>query len=325
MWPPAEIRALFIGMAVAVAGPSSAFEQRSLPKCMFVSSYHQGYPWSDGVERGLRRVLAQRCEIRQINLDSQRQTDENSKRSAAANARHAIDEWQPDVVIVADDTATKYLLQAHYKEHQLPFVFCGVNWSATQYGLPYPNTTGMIEVAPLQPMLEHSVAISGGRKALYIGANTFTEAKNLEYIRAASNAYGVSLDGVLVETMKEWEIAFRENPAYDFVILGSNSGIPSWDDSQALQVVKDHGLRLTATNHLWMTPFSMLGFTKLPEEQGEWAGELVLEILSGTPPDTIPIIANRRADVWLNEPLLLSATIKIPRSLRYKAKRIGGG
>ena len=64
--------------------------------------------------------------------------------AAGKTAREQIDEWQPDVVVVADDTAIEYLLQAHYKDHSLPFVFCGLNWSASQYGLPYANTTGMI-------------------------------------------------------------------------------------------------------------------------------------------------------------------------------------
>ncbi|MEE8303670.1 MAG: hypothetical protein V3S24_14685, partial [Candidatus Tectomicrobia bacterium] len=26
-------------------------------KCLFISSYHRGYAWSDGVERGVRSVL----------------------------------------------------------------------------------------------------------------------------------------------------------------------------------------------------------------------------------------------------------------------------
>jgi ABC-type uncharacterized transport system substrate-binding protein len=322
---PAKILALCTTVAIAFASQSLAFAQSNLPKCMFVSSYHQGYAWSDGVERGLREVLTQRCEIRQINLDSKRQTDEGSKRSAAATAREQIDEWQPDVVVVADDTAIKYLLQAHYKDQSLPFVFCGVNWSAAQYGLPYANTTGMIEVAPLRPMLEHAVTISGGRKALYIGANTPGEASNLEYASAAAQTIGVTLDSVLVETMDEWEIAFRENSAYNFVIIGSNAGVAHWDDARALQIARDHGQRLTATNHPWMTPFSMLGFTQLAEEQGEWAGELVLEILAGTSPGDIPIIANRKSDIWLNEPLLLAATIDVPPSLRFRAKRLGDG
>lgn len=32
------------------------------PKCLSVSSCYQGYPWSDGVETGLRAVLQGKCD-----------------------------------------------------------------------------------------------------------------------------------------------------------------------------------------------------------------------------------------------------------------------
>ncbi|WP_089722103.1 hypothetical protein [Candidatus Entotheonella palauensis] len=41
-------------------------------KGLFISSYHQGYNWSDGVERGVRATLGNQCELRQFDMDTKR-------------------------------------------------------------------------------------------------------------------------------------------------------------------------------------------------------------------------------------------------------------
>ncbi|MFM1892820.1 MAG: hypothetical protein RLZ44_1897, partial [Pseudomonadota bacterium] len=41
-------------------------------RCLYISSYHQGYAWSDGVERGLRQGLEGQCELRQFDMDTKR-------------------------------------------------------------------------------------------------------------------------------------------------------------------------------------------------------------------------------------------------------------
>jgi ABC-type uncharacterized transport system substrate-binding protein len=126
-------------------------------KCLYVSSYHRGYAWSDGVEQGLRKVLTGHCEIRQIDMDTKRNKSAEFKQSAAVAVKREIETWQPDVVIVSDDNAAKYVVQQYYRDAATPFVFSGVNWTVKEYGFPYSNVTGIIEVAPLEAMLTHAI------------------------------------------------------------------------------------------------------------------------------------------------------------------------
>src|SRR2546425_1243833 len=114
-------------------------------KCLFVSSYHQGYEWSDGVERGVRSVLEGRCELKQFNMDAKRLKDPKDLEQKALEAKALIAAWQPDIVLTADDEAAKYLIMKFYKDHIIPFVFCGINWTVEEYGFPYRNATGMVE------------------------------------------------------------------------------------------------------------------------------------------------------------------------------------
>jgi hypothetical protein len=47
-----------------------------------------------------------------------------------------------------------------------------------------------------------------------------------------------------------------------------------------------------------------------------------LHILAGTPPATIPIVPNRKWDIWANTDLLAAAGIRLSKQLLQKAKKV---
>jgi ABC-type uncharacterized transport system substrate-binding protein len=293
-------------------------------RCLFVSSYHTGYAWSDGVERGLRETLVGKCELKQFNMDTKRKKGEGDKKRAALKAKELIESWKPDVVITADDNAAKYLIKPYFKDHKIPFVFCGINWNVDAYSFPYSNTTGMVEVAPIDALFEKAKTILGPAKnAIYIGANTLTEKKNLKRFQQAAQKHNITLDYRLVNSRQEWIDAYRSAQKSDFILVGSYSGINDWDQAMVVDFVKSSTLKLSLTNHGWMMPYSVLGLVKVPEEHGEWAALAALEILRGTKPSDIPIVSNRRWDILLNSVLLQQSGIEINQSLLRKAKKVG--
>ena len=291
-------------------------------KCLFISSYHQGYEWSDGVERGVRAVLKGHCELQQFDLDTKRLKDPADIRQKVIEAKSLIETWQPDVVITADDDAATYLVMPFYKDHRIPFVFCGINWTVEEYGFPYRNATGMVEVAPVGPLFDKAAAIlPQHQRAFYLGANTSSEWKNRQHMQAEAGRRGIHLEARLVDTTDAWLSAFQAAQAYDFVILGSNSGINDWDHARVRAGIH-RAQRLSLTNHDWMMPYAMLGFTKVPEEQGEWAARTALQILAGAAPLDIPIVPNRKWDIWVNTGLLYPTHVQLPKSLLQKAKKV---
>ncbi len=292
-------------------------------KCLFISSYHTGYAWSDGVERGLRETIQGKCELKQFNMDTKRNKKEEEKRRAALKAKELIESWKPDVVITADDNAAKYLLQPYFREHEIPFVFCGINWNVDEYGFPYSNTTGMVEVAPIDALFAKAKAILGSpKRAVYIGANTLTEQKNLKRFQQAAQKHDITLDYRLVNSRQEWIDAYRSAQKLDFVLVGSYSGIDDWNEKAVVDFVKSSTQKLSLTNHGWMMPYTILGLVKVPEEHGEWAALAALEILRGTKPSDIPIVSNRRWEILLNSVVLQQSGIEINESLLRKAKKV---
>lgn len=304
---------------LALVAPATAAEK----KCLFVSSYHQGYAWSDGVERGLRSVLDGKCEYRQFDMDTKRRKSAAEKQQSALEAKAIIESWKPDVLITADDNAAKYLIKPYFKDHALPIVFCGVNWTAKEYGFPYTNVTGMIEVAPILPMLEHAKEIVPSiRRAFYIGANTLTERKNLERFKEASGQVGFALESALVDSTEKWLQAYARAQKTDLVIVGSNAGIAGWDEERIERGVLEKTRKLSVTNHEWMMPYTIVGVTKVPEEQGEWAGKAAVAILGGMAPSVIPIVPNNRRDIWVNPRIVKAANLALPGSMMRKAKKV---
>ncbi len=318
-WLPVALGLTILGSAPVAAIGAGETEK----KCLFVSSYHQGYEWSDGVERGLRAVLEGKCEYRQFDMDTKHRKSTREKEQSALEAKAIIESWKPDVVITADDNAAKYLIEPYYRDHHLPFVFAGVNWTAKEYGFPYSNVTGMIEVAPIVPMLESAMDIVPKlRRAFYLGADTLTEQKNMERFREAADQLGFMLEWALVDSVEKWLQVYEQAQETDLVILGSNAGINDWDADRARAGVLELTRKLSVTNHDWMMPFAIIGVTKVAEEQGEWAGKAAIAILGGIAPSAIPIVPNNRRDIWVNPKIINAASITLPVSMMRKAKKV---
>lgn len=321
--------ALALGLAAlpVITFPVSALsEETSAPVCLYVASYHQGYAWSDGVERGLRDQLEGHCKISGFYMDAKRRKSENEMQAAGMAAYELIKELKPDVVITSDDHAAKYLIVPHLFDSETPVVFSGINWTVEEYGFPASNITGIVEVAPIKPMLLEGVKAnklpdSKGVKVAYLGAATLTEVKNYNRVKNMAESLGMTVDSILADDYTSWKNGFTVAQDYDMVVMGSNSGVSGFDEADAQQWVKTHTRKLSMTNHEWMMPYTAIGYTKIPEEHGEWAAASSIAILGGVRAIDIPLVTNRRWDTWINSELLTASKVKLEDSTMTKAKK----
>jgi ABC-type uncharacterized transport system substrate-binding protein len=308
-----------IVLAVLLLGTVASTAQAA--RCLYVSSYHQGYEWNDGIERGVQSVLKDKCELRRFYMDTKRHTEVGWAEQKALEAVKLIKEYQPDAVIVADDNASQYLVAPYFRNADIPFVFCGLNWTIEEYGYPYRNTTGMVEVAPIYPLLKQiRRVLPTVHSGLFLSAGVPTEYKDYDYYKKMFAREGVTLFARLVGNMAEWEAAYRQAQRYDFIILGNNAGIADWDRERAAQFALQQGKKLSVSTYDWMIPYVAFAITKVPEEQGEWAAKSVLAILDGLAPNAIPIIPNHRWEAWVNPQMVRQLGVNLPQSLLLKAR-----
>ena len=290
--------------------------------CVYVSSYHKGYAWSDAVERGLRSELDGKCDLIQIDMDTKRNKSELYKIRKSREVAEEIMKIKPDVLITSDDNAAKYLVVPYFKGGNLPVIFSGINWTVEEYGFPAANVTGMVEVAPVRPMLKWAQRLtSQGSRGFYIGSDTLTEEKNLKHLVKVADDMQISISSKLVSGREAWQSAFKEAEDADFIILGSNAGIDDWDEKIIISFVRENAQKLILTNNDWMLPFSMLGFVKIPQEQGEWAAKTAIAIHQGTPIQRIPIVANRKWEIYENSLLMKLTGMKNSDVLRARTKK----
>jgi len=290
---------VYFSMLLSVASFADA-DNYAGKKILFVDSYHEGYPWSDGITAGIQSVLEKTgVELKIFRMDSKRNRDETFKEKSVLEAKTLIETFKPDVVIACDDNASKYLIMPYFKDADLPFVFCGVNWDASVYGFPYKNVTGMIEVALINSIVKHLRNYSKGDKLGLLGIDSLTEHKNTEqYAKLLNKTIEHSY---FVKNVESWKRLFLKlQDEVDMLILQNPQGIEGWNDEEIVQFVEKHTRIPTGTTQAERTIFTLLGIVKVPEEQGIWAAQTALKIIDGTSPQDIPIVQNKQGKVIVN-------------------------
>ena len=291
-------------------------------KCLFVSSYHPGYAWSDGVERGIRSTLEGKCEIMQFNMDTKRNKHPEHMRKAGLEVKQLIDSWKPDIVITADDNAAKYVIQAHFKDHEIPFVFCGINWTADEYGFPYSNVTGMVEVELPDQLVDLLKAHAKGERLGYITIDTETERKVVETYN--QRFFNGQMQPYWVKTQAEFKTAFQAaQQEVDILFVGNNAGSDKWDEEEMKQFVLRNATVPTGSINDWMAPYALLTLAKSSKEQGEWAAQAALSILDGTAISEIPVTENKKGEMIVNLDLADKLGVVFAPSLLKNALILG--
>ncbi len=180
----------FIFLVFLLAIPGTGFAKNINGKeVIIVSSYHPEYLWAQLVNAGMVTALTGRRYSSYISkelLDSVKEfedsiywmrskylTTDAEKRKAAEPIIKAIEERKPDIVIVADDNATSFIIP-HFLNTDIRFIFCGVNGDPRDYGLvstetkKVGNVTGLLERYPFNELLTLIKRTVPERSDLYV-------------------------------------------------------------------------------------------------------------------------------------------------------------
>jgi len=293
-------------------------------RCLYINSYHAGYAWSDDIEAAVKAELAGHCDLTIFRMDTKRNTSAAFGRQKALEAKQLIESLHPDVLIASDDNASKYLIAPYYKNTALPVVFCGINWTAEAYAYPYNNATGMIEVSAIKPLLKKARKILGRVSNVgFIGAKDVrTDEKEFAWMSKTYARYHVKVIAYYAANMADWEQAYSAAQENDMIVLNNIAGIKNWDRERAIAYATQHAQKLTVSTYDFMAQYSMLAMTKIASEQGRWAAHVAIRLLQGKKATSIPVVANRRFNMFVNPTLLQNTGIHLPDSILFKAIKI---
>jgi ABC-type uncharacterized transport system substrate-binding protein len=290
-------------------------------KALFINSYHTGYAWSDGEEKAAQTTLeAAGVEVKVARMDTYRDKTPEHLAKVSLECKATIDDWKPDVVVVADDSVMKGVFQPFYKDTGVPFVFCGVNWTASAYGVPCKNITGMLEVCPVKDLISEMNAIKPGKVIGFLGSDTLTPKKDAE---GCEKELGIKFETFFAKDFASWKKAFVDlQSKVDLLIIGPNQGIPDWNETEACKFAEENTKVPTGCWHDFLNGLAIVGFNKVASEQGEWAAQAAIKILKGATPNSIPIVSNKKGELVINAKIAKKSGITPSFEMMQNAKII---
>lgn len=304
---------------------ADGLSSKPLPKCVYVASYAAGYDWQDRLEKALVERLQAHCTIQTFYMDSKQLKNRQQLTEIGLQAKAFIERHNPDVLIVSDDNAARYVLLEHYANQPLPVVFSGINNSGTNYGLPFRNTSGMIEISPHKKLFEILFKYSPSKTQIGLLTTTGTTAeKNIAEFHNTIRAQGLSHSSAYrAHTQQDWRQLYQkmqQDPKVDFIILDNNAAFKQWDHPRNLAWVKQHLHKPTIATQEWMLPYSTIGYTKVPEEHGRWAADVAIEVLNNTPIHYFPVVPNQKFTLWKNPSLIEHLDTPLPTNFLLQAR-----
>jgi ABC-type uncharacterized transport system substrate-binding protein len=272
----------------------------------YINSFHRGHPSSDDIMDGiLENFPADSFEIDTYFMDTKRNPARGYIEQQAAQLFNSIMEMQPDILLISDDNAVKYLVQPHMEELDMPIVFCGVNWTDAEYDLPPNKVTGMLEILPVAEMIFTMRSYYPNmEKLLFLSENTTTSRKEKQLLDTLFNRVGVAVTHELVDNFDQWKVIFEEaNHVYDIIYLPTHGAIKGWDHEEAVSFIGEHIQVPVVTTEDFMMPYAVFGLTKVAKEQGIWVAVTAKKILKGSDPADFPVTRNKESSYWINTSL----------------------
>ncbi len=314
--------------AMTPLAPTPALQEPQFPiaakgkKALYINAYHPGYLWSDVEQKAAEAVLKKAgVEYQIFYMDTKQKNTPEQIKASAENARKTIVEYKPDVVILQDDNPVKHVFLPWYRNTDLPFVFCGVNWDCGRYDLPCKNVTGILEVSLIPQILDTVRPLTKGTRIALLGNDNETDRMEGAMI---SKRFGLQWSQErYVKTFDEWKAAYTElQTTADILFWYGSAGIKDWNDDQAKAFVEENTRIVTCSSQYYMAPFVLVGHMKLGEEQGDWAATTAVQILAGKSPMHIPVAQNKNARITLNMRLAKQLNVVFPVSLIEQAELI---
>ncbi len=297
---------------------------------LIIESYHKEFDWDISYNRGLRKMLDESYNIENFYMDTKR-LPESKFQEMADKAWRRYKKLKPDLVVLGDDNALKYMIKRLSTE-DVPVVFLGINNNPRYYMNPVPkNFTGVLE----RPLLKRSIAFikeikpdienvmilfDSGLTSQLIFETVFQNKKKLKIEE-------VEVEFELVKDYEIWKKLIHNSDKHDAVILG------------LYQILSDKGSHVDEKEVLkWSSENTKVpifafwdfavgkektigGYVMSGEEQGKVAGKLIKRILeNGEKPEFIYFETAERGRFIFSEYQLKRFGIKLPMRISQEAE-----
>ncbi len=295
-----------------------------------ISSYHQGYIWTDECLKGINAKLKGRYNVMTHFMDTKR-IPKSEFLPAAKKAWQKIEKIEPDIVLLGDDNALKYLGHKLAKT-KIPVVFYGINANPRNYfkhGTLPANITGVLErILVKRTAIIIGAFISGKTKILAMSEGSISGRGILKTRLEGKRKSKIGNTTIFYKdypTWKEWKTAVKSaHKQYDALLIVSyhsvKDNIKTIDYSQVLKWTSKNSKLPVFLNQNMVGPGKATGsLTLIGKEHGKLAAGLVIDILEkGKKPSKIYPLMDKKGKWLLSESELRRFKLTIPPLIKSR-------
>lgn len=303
---------------------------------LVIESYHSTYSWDKSYLRGIKSIVKKQYNIKTFEMNTKR-VPKNQYQKMADKAWKNYQKVKPDLVILGDDNALKFLGKKFAKT-DTPTIYLGINNNPRAYIKGgHKNITGILE----RPVLKRSIVyintvLKGNVKKVLVlfdsGTTSNVAMKNAFKGKKNMKLKGISADLKLIGKWNVWKNTVKnaKKNGYDAIVVGLYHTIV---DGKGKNVKASKVLNWTSKNTK-IPPFAFWdfavgknktigGFVLFGKAQGEMAGKMALQILAGEKkPYQIPIITPQRGILYYSKQQLKKYKITLPAEIKKNATLI---
>ncbi|TWI67226.1 PAS domain S-box-containing protein [Desulfobotulus alkaliphilus] len=270
-------------------------------RVLYLNSYEDGYAWSDTLLEGLRSVLEAapyRVNLHVEYMDTKRYPDPELRPYLVDLYRYKYEGLDIDAIIVSDDYAFDFILA--YRDMLfpgVPVVFCGVNDYQPSRIEGVEKITGMAESFSVVENVELALRlIPDAGRMVVVGDESFTGGATMSAIRQVAPLFEDRLEieywsDLAMEAAIEAVSRLPEDtfifyvPYYEYL----KGSFYSAEDILE-RICKNASVPVFTFWEFLMGSGAIGGQLTSGYRHGKMAGEMLLQVLEGTPAASIPVI-----------------------------------
>jgi ABC-type uncharacterized transport system substrate-binding protein len=316
---------IFLLILIFIALPLSAHCKTVL----IIESYHAEFDWDISYKKPIYDVIAPENKIIEFQMDTKRlPTSQHQKMADKAWEKYK--EIKPDLVILGDDAALKYL-GLKLSNTNTPVIFLGVNNNPREYGIiGKKNITGVIE----RPLMKRSISFIStivkpkAKKILILFDSGLTSQASVENELKETHINGIETHIRLISNFNDWKQTLLNSAknGYDVIIIGLYQTLTNENGKNIHDI---EVLEWTSKNSP-IPPFSFWdfsagknktigGYVLFGESQGKAAAEMAAKILKGTHPEQIRIVIPEKGHFLFSKTQLKKWKITLPHEIMIKS------
>lgn len=321
-------RNLLVGLAFA-AGFSTVSYAKTI---LMIESYHKEYDWDANVRKGFEAVAGKDNKIEFFEMDTKRlPPDQHAAQADKAFAK--FEEIKPDIVVLADDAALKFLGKK-IADKGTPVIFTAINGDPRSHfaGTMPANVTGILE----RPLLNKALKLvkdmvpTTKKILIFFDEGITAEATKNDPSFAGGkdqvNVAGVTADIKLIGQWSKWQEMLKTGKDYDAIIGGlyqtvKDGTTPVDPDKVLTTTVAEIGKPVFCFWDFCVGEGKGIGgYVLAGESMGRKAGEMVNKVFAGTPPNKQPMIVNDEGIYLFNKKALEASKLTLPKSIESKVQ-----